>query len=299
MTWAALPPAKRSVTRRSSWPANSLTPGQLAQERRRSRPGSASLVSTMHDVAHHFVATSHVARDDGLTHALELAQCRAQALGLLGGVMRQAPGTRLPQEADSLEDVLRRLLPEARQPREAAIERRLLQFRDRVDLERLVDEPDLGHAESRGSAACRRGRAAPGRAAPRAATPVRSSPPRARSAAWPGPMPLVAASVPSARAGARSPGRPGDRLRRGAEGADPEGILALELEEGRDLLEHLRGALLVDVATGAGCGHAVVSRARRARCCSSACERQPSSISSARARDGVQAGRGSRRAARC
>ncbi len=72
-----------------------------------------------------------------------------EAHGFSERLGEQNVGRRLPEVGDPLEDLLRRLGAEARQPGEASIARRLLQLLERLDAESVVDLADLGGAEPR------------------------------------------------------------------------------------------------------------------------------------------------------
>ena len=105
-------------------------------------------------------------------------------------------------------------------------------------------------------------------AAPRAGWPVRCRPARSTICSVAGPTPFVAASDAVLERRRANHREAADGPRGGAKRPDPEGIFALELEEGGDLLQHLGDRLLVHevLHISSASGRAPTARSRVRGC---------------------------------
>ena len=219
------------------------------------------------EVAHDLAPPPHLAGDDRAAHAGQLLQRGAQALRLFGGVVGQPEGAGLPQVGDALEDVLRGLLAEARQLGEPAVVRGRLELGQGIDAEHVVDLPNLGDAEAGDGEHLDQAR--------------RDLLPQLLEHAGPAGGDQLGDDLERGRTHALGRGERAvldglsqiaGKLRhgagRGAERADAKRVLAAELEEGGDLLEHI------------GHGLAVGELLQRVHCTAPAMVRQPSSSSS-------------------
>ena len=227
-----------------------------------------------HQIPHHFGTAAHVARHDDLEHARHPLERRPQSFRLVRRVVREPEGARLPQVGDAFEDVLGSLGAEPGQAGQPAIERRRLELRERIDVEHVVDLADLGDAEPLDGEHLDQ---AGGdllaelleHTRPAGGDDLGDDLQRRRAHALGGGQAAVV--DPVAEVGRKAT----DGARRGPEGADAKRILALELEERGDLLQHLGDGLLVhEAADGVGHGGTAESSLASARA------RQPSSSSS-------------------
>ena len=150
----------------------------------------------------------------------------------------------LSEEGDPLEDILGGLFPESRQVGEATVTRRLFQLSQRLDVQALPDLPDLGDAKPGDLEHFRK---AGGdlvaqvveQTAPAGREHLAHQLERCR------PYPLHSSELAAGERERQVAGERCHRPRRGVIGPHPKGVLALELEERTDLLEHLSRVLLV------------------------------------------------------
>ncbi len=175
-------------------------------------------------------------------HPLE---CRPQRGGLVAGMVKKSEGTGLAQPGNALEHVLRGLRPEARQRRQPTIAGGGLEFGNRLEMEPLMDQPDLGDPESGNPQHLHQTRRHVLTKFVQRRRPARLDQianhrldPRAD------PVSLFERSVsqPLGRLARQT----GDRPRSHPEGAHLERVFALEFEIRGDLIEHAAHRALVD-----------------------------------------------------
>src|SRR5688572_113503 len=173
--------------------------------------------------------------------------------------MVQPLAARLAEEGDAPENVLGSLRPEARQAGEPAVAGRGLELDQRVDAEQLVDLTDLGDPEAGNSQHLYEAR---GNLGPQLLEPAHSTGGRQLG----DDLQRGRSDTPGAR---QRPARqrilqthlqPCDCPRGASEGADPELVFPLQLEESGDLLEHVGGGTAIDGRRARH--HAARSRAR-------------------------------------
>ncbi len=194
----------------------------------------------------HLGAAPNIAGNYGASNPRQALQCRSQALGLISRMMEQPVGAGLTKVGDALEDVLRGPGAESGQLGQAAVLGRRLQVRERIDPQDIVYLPDLGNAQARDLQHLDQARG-------NLFAQLFQHPGLARADQFGDDLECGRTDSLGEGQGAvlqRLPeiaGEAHQRTRRGPEGADPEWVLALQFEEGGDLLQHLRHRLLVHV----------------------------------------------------